>query len=117
MANLWNQTVVFFNLPEATPADCGTFSYRLFESISGNDLDPSLFVINSEVSIPFLKFTLPQRDPWLFNSPFTLTLEATYSTFGPVQSDELEVTVFDTCLISNYTQQVISQMTTYVNAP
>ena len=42
-ANLWQDTDVFFNLPTATPDNCATFTYKLFESISGDELDESLF--------------------------------------------------------------------------
>jgi hypothetical protein len=84
VANLWQEIDVFFNLPKASPSDCATFTYKLYESITGLEIDPQLFIIRVNVAIPFLRFTLPSRTPWLINSPFEMTLEAIYSTFGSI---------------------------------
>lgn len=115
-ASIWKQTQVFFNLPTAKPDDCATFTYKLFESISGQELDPDLFTINVQVSIPFVQFVLPSRDPWLTSGTFYLTIEADYGSFGSKQSDDILVTVLDTCFTTNVTPQNIVQLTTFVNA-
>ena len=81
------------------------------------EIDPSLYSVNTQVSIPFIQFTLPQRDPWLNNSPFTLRIEASYNTGALQSADEIEVTVFDTCFDTVVTPQNIVQLTTYVSAP
>ena len=94
---------MFFNLPTAYPSDCSTWTYRLYESITGDEIDPSLFFVETDVSIPFVRFTLPSRDPWLFNSPFELTLKATFKPYGHVVSDPIEVTVRDTCFNTKFT--------------
>ena len=99
------------------PPGCATFTYTLSEDISGGEIDPALFTVNDQVSIPFVRFTLPGRIPWLENSPFTLTITATYGQYGTTEADSIEVTVRDTCFDTTVTPQNIVQLTTYTNAP
>lgn len=106
-AYLWKETDVFFNLPSAEPDSCATFSYRLFESVTGNELDPTLFTISTDASIPYVRYTLPSRDPWLINSPFDLTLEASYGRYGSAVSEPIAQAVIDTCFTTKITPQNI----------
>ena len=69
------------------------------------------------MSIPYVKFTLPKRDPWLYNTPFTLRIEATSDTHTLPATDGIEVSVYDTCFDTVVTPQNIVQLTTFVNAP
>lgn len=74
-------------------------------------------MIDVVAAIPYVQFTLPSRDPWLYSSPFELTLEATYGTYGMTISEPIEVSVMDTCFNTKITPQNIVQMTSYINAP
>ena len=94
---------MFFNLPTASATGCAIFTYRLYESITGGEIDTQLFNIVVDVSIPYVRFTLPLRDPWLISSPFDFTLEAIYGTLGSTLSEPIEVTVLDTCFNTKIT--------------
>ena len=105
IANLWEPTDAFFNLPSASPDNCATFTYRLYESITNQEFDENLFFINVDASIPFVRFTLPTRDPWLINQPFEFILEAIYGDAqGAITiSDPIDVTVIDPCFKTKIT--------------
>lgn len=67
-------------------------------------------MINIQVNVPFVKFTLPARNPWLINQPFELTLEA-FNSLKPgsaaIVSDPIPIGVFDTCFTTSITPQNI----------
>ena len=118
---VWKTTFIFFQKPTAIPQDCADFTYKLFAVANGVTftVDPSLYTISPDASVPQIEFTIPDRNPWLTQyKTFDLQLEATYGSFGkPDTNPSVEITVLEPCFDTQITPQFIRQLTTFVNAP
>lgn len=96
---LWRAGKLFFNKATASKQNCGstTFTYKLLDASTLQEIDPQVYVINVGASVPYVKATLPTRNPWLTNQPWHFILKATFGSYGSVNSDPITVPILDPC--------------------
>ena len=74
-------------------------TYRLLDAATGDELDPMIFAIDlSGSTLPFIRGTVPSREPWLARSPLLLQIEAVVQEGGQIAvSPPLIINLFDPC--------------------
>lgn len=113
---VWSTRDYYFSLASAPTQGCGTITYKVVEAATLTEVDPTVFTVSTQGSVPFVTATFSEKQPWVNLSPFSIVIEAQLGAYTKVYSDPLQLTIVDPCVNTVINSQFIMQMTASAQA-